>query len=87
MIESFFLMAPQNKHYYNIKIDTKVSNFNQGLPILLGELNRLHSFDRNKVVLNLRKKGWTLKKIAQVTELSYQAISQILKNERKETNE
>ncbi|MBQ6449979.1 helix-turn-helix domain-containing protein [bacterium] len=77
------------RRYYNIQIDTNVTNFTDGADLLCREIKKLHSWERISVIKNLLQKGLSQAKIAKILGVSPQSISQLLKQNptRKEDHE
>lgn len=60
--------------HYNIKIDKRVDSFAKGVLILIGELQKLHSWERLRPIYTLKEKGFDAKEIAQMMGLSFQSV-------------
>lgn len=60
--------------HYNIKIDKTVDSFAKGVLILIGELQKLHSWERLRPIYTLKEKGFDAKEIAQMMGLSFQSV-------------
>ena len=64
--------------YYNIQINTNVSNFTDGANLLCSEIKKLHSWERRQLAKNLLQKGFSQAKIAKIMGVSPQSISLLL---------
>lgn len=67
--------------YYNIQINTKVSNFTDGINLLCNEIRKLHSWERRNTITELLVEGFSSTKIAKILGVSRQSIGQQLKNQ------
>lgn len=73
--------------YYNIKIDQNVTNFNDGAVILHGEIKKLHTWERNLFIDELRLKGYNDNQISKMLHISKQALKSLAKGiNRKESD-
>ena len=59
-----------DKHYYNIEINKKVHNFNEGFVLLIDEIKRLHTWERSFVVEALLERGFSVAQAAHLLHIN-----------------